>query len=131
MLDAHGAQDPLAALRPVTDGPTLTDLSASLGAVYVSPGVKEYIVDVVAATRSSTDLRLGASPRAGLHLLRAVRVRAAMQGRNYVIPDDVQLLLTPVLSHRVLLTSQARLAGRQVADVIRAAAAPIRLPRGD
>ena len=131
MLDAHGAADPLADLRPVTDAATITQLAAGLGKVHVSAPVKEYIVDIVEATRSSTDLRLGASPRAGLQLLRAVRVRAAMQGRDYVIPDDVQALLTPVLAHRVLLTSQARLAGRKAADVVLAAAGMLRVPRGD
>lgn len=131
MLDNHGAANPLADLRPVTDGATLTELAASLGRVYVSEPVKEYIVDIVDATRSSTDLRLGASPRAGLQLLRAVRVRAAMQGRDYVIPDDVQALLGPVLAHRVLLSSQARLAGRKPADVVQSAAGTLLAPRSD
>lgn len=130
MLDSHGAANPLATLKPVTDGATITALAASLGSVHVASTVKGYIVDVVDATRSTTDLRLGASPRAGLHLLRAARVRAAMHERDYVIPDDVQALLVPVLSHRVLLTSQARLAGRKPADVVLAAAGTIPVPRG-
>lgn len=129
MLDAHGAASPLAHLRPVTDGPTLTDLAAGLGEVFVTQSVKEYIVDIVAATRESADLRLGASPRAGLQLLRAVRVRAAMEGRSYVIPDDVQALLAPVLAHRVLPTSQARLGGRTAASVVQAAAGTVPVPR--
>ena len=131
MLDTHGAASPLTTLRPVTDGATLTRLASGLGRVHVSPAVKGYIVDVVDATRSNTDLRLGASPRAGLHLLRAVRVRAAMHGRDYVTPDDVQALLGPVLGHRLLLTSQARLAGRKPADVVLAAAGTVPVPRGD
>ena len=131
MLDTHGAASPLTTLRPVTDGATLTRLASGLGRVHVSPAVKGYIVDVVDATRSNTDLRLGASPRAGLHLLRAVRVRAAMHGRDYVTPDDVQALLGPVLGHRLLLTSQARLAGRKPADVVLAAAGTVPVPRGN
>ena len=67
--------------------------------------------------------------RTGLQLLRAVRVRAAVTGRDYVIPDDVQALLASVLSHRVLLTSAARLAGRSGADAVTAAAATVALPR--
>ena len=129
MLSAHGAANPLASLQPVTDGATLTRLAAGIGEVHVSQAVKEYIVDIVDATRSSSDLRLGASPRAGLQLLRAVRVRAAVTGRDYVIPDDVQALLASVLSHRVLLTSAARLAGRSGADAVTAAAATVALPR--
>lgn len=129
MLSAHGAANPLASLQPVTDSATLTRLAAGIGEVHVSQAVKEYIVDIVDATRSSSDLRLGASPRAGLQLLRAVRVRAAVTGRDYVIPDDVQALLASVLSHRVLLTSAARLAGRSGADAVTAAAATVALPR--
>ena len=82
------------------------------------------------ATRDSAELRLGASPRAGLQLLRAIRVRAAMHGRNYAIPDDVQELLGPVLAHRVLLTSAARMAGRQPLDIVTGAAATIPVPTG-
>ena len=131
MLDAHGAANPLSSMQPVTDGETVTRLAAGLGQVHVSPAVKGYIVDVLDATRASTDLRLGASPRAGLHLLRAVRVRAAMLGRDYGTPDDVQALLSPVLGHRLLMTSQARLSGRRPGDVVRTAAGTVPVPRGN
>ena len=130
MLDAHGAANPLLDLQPVTDGPTLTRIAGALGEVFVAPAVKAYIVDIVQATRDSAELRLGASPRAGLQLLRAVRVRAAMHGRDYVIPDDVQELMGPVLAHRVLTTSAARMAGRKTADVVAAAAATVAVPAG-
>ena len=130
MLDAHGAANPLLDLQPVTDGPTLTRIAGALGEVFVAPAVKAYIVDIVQATRDSAELRLGASPRAGLQLLRAVRVRAAMHGRDYVIPDDVQELMGPVLAHRVLPTSAARMAGRKTADVVAAAAATVAVPAG-
>lgn len=131
MLDAHGAANPLSTMQPVTDGETVTGLAAGLGQVHVSPAVKGYIVDVLDATRASTDLRLGASPRAGLHLLRAVRVRAAMLGRDYGTPDDVQALLGPVLGHRLLMTSQARMSGRKAGDVVRTAAGTVPVPRGN
>lgn len=131
MLESHGTTSPLAELRPVTDGATLTRLAASLREVHVAQHLKEYIVDIVEATRASSELRLGASPRAGLHLLRAARVRAAMQGRDYVIPDDVQYLLSCVLAHRVLLTGQARLAGRRQAEVVQAAASSVAVPRSN
>ena len=130
MLNSHGAQSPLSSVQPVTDGPTLNRLAGALDRVYVAPAVREYIVDIVQATRDSAELRLGASPRAGLQLLRAIRVRAAMHGRNYAIPDDVQELLGPVLAHRVLLTSAARMAGRQPLDIVTGAAATIPVPTG-
>ena len=73
MLDSHGSSDPLAELQPVTDGATIRGLIEAVKRVYVSAAVKHYIVQVVNATRNSRDLRLGASPRATLQLLRASR----------------------------------------------------------
>jgi MoxR-like ATPase len=76
-------------------------------------------------------VRLGASPRAGLALLRAVRARAAAAGRSYAVPDDVKALAAPVLAHRLLLTPEAELAGRTGAEVVREvlASAPVPQPR--
>ena len=89
MLESHGSFDPLAALQPVTDGATIRALIEAVKSVYVSPAVKHYLVQVVNATRNSRDLRLGASPRATLQLLRASRAFAALSGRDYVSPDDI------------------------------------------
>ena len=89
MLERHGRSDPLAALQPVTDAATVRGLIEIVKTVYVSPAVKDYMVEVVTATRNSRDLRLGASPRASLQLLRAGRAFAALSGRDYVIPDDI------------------------------------------
>jgi MoxR-like ATPase len=75
-------------------------------------------VDLVRRTRTHPDLRLGASPRAALHLLRAARSRAALDGRDHVLPDDVQALAVPVVAHRLLLTADAQLSGRDGADVV-------------
>ena len=74
---------------------------------------RDYIVRIVEATRSHPDLRLGASPRASVHLMRAARVEAALANRDYVVPEDVQALVVPVLSHRVLLTVDAQVARRE------------------
>ncbi|HEX5533672.1 MAG TPA: MoxR family ATPase [Actinomycetales bacterium] len=118
MLDLHGAYDPLTDLQPVTDAARVRQLVAAVRQVYAAPAVKEYIVDIVAATRAHTELRLGASPRASLHLLRACRAHAALGGRDHVLPDDVQLLAAPVLTHRLLPTADAQLARRSVTDVL-------------
>ncbi|MEL4504136.1 MoxR family ATPase [Luteococcus sp. H138] len=128
MLDSHGASDPLAALQPVTTGEVIVSLIRAVKEVYVAPAVKDYIVGVVSATRASKDLRLGASPRASLHLLRAVRAQAALAGRDYAIPDDVQALAGVVLGHRVLPSVQAQLAGRTVAEIIDAAVDTVAIP---
>ena len=128
MLDSHGSTDPLAALQPVTDGKTIRGLVDAVKGVYVSPAVKHYIVQMVNATRNSRDLRLGASPRATLQLLRASRAFAAMSGRDYVTPDDVAALGVSVLAHRVLPSTDAQLARRTVTDVIAQAIQSVHIP---
>ncbi|MGJ6981045.1 AAA family ATPase [Aestuariimicrobium soli] len=128
MLEHHGAKQPLTDLQPVTDAEQIVRLIEIVKEVYVAPSVKDYVIDVVAATRRTEDLRLGASPRASLHLLRAVRAHAALHDRDYAIPDDVQALARPVLSHRVLPSTAAQLDGRSVADIIDQAVSSVVIP---
>ena len=128
MLESHGSFDPLAALQPVTDGGTIRALIEVVKTVYVSPAVKHYLVQVVNTTRNSRDLRLGASPRATLQLLRASRAFAALSGRDYVSPDDIAALGPSVLAHRVLPSTDAQLARRTVTDVIAHAIQTVHIP---
>src|SRR5699024_10699640 len=128
MLDSHGSKDPLGELSPVTDAETIRGLIKAVRGVYVAPAVKEYVVSVVNATRDSRDLRLGASPRASLALLRASRALAAVSGRDFVNPDDVAALAVPVLAHRVLPSTDAQLARRQVPDIIAEAVRSVAVP---
>ncbi|HWG63869.1 MAG TPA: MoxR family ATPase [Streptosporangiaceae bacterium] len=107
MLDLHGSSSPLESLEPVASARDVQDLIAAVRRVHVADSLKEYVIALVNATRSAPDLRLGASPRATLHLLRASRARAALDGRDFVIPDDVQALASPVLAHRLLPTAEA------------------------
>src|ERR1700677_4671323 len=107
MLDTHGSASPLDQLRPVATAVDVRELIAAVRGVLVTGQVKEYIIALAAATRSAPELRLGASPRAALQLLRASRARAALDGRDYVIPDDIQALAVPVLAHRLLPTAEA------------------------
>ncbi|MEU6998554.1 MoxR family ATPase [Nonomuraea sp. NPDC046570] len=86
--------------------------------IHVADPVYDYIVALVGATRMSRELRLGASPRASLALLRASRVRAAAAGRHYVVPEDVKALAVPVIAHRLILTADAELRERTAADVV-------------
>ncbi|MFV0463183.1 MAG: AAA family ATPase [Nostocoides sp.] len=118
MLQSHGGRSPLAELRPVTDAATVNDLIATVRDVHVAPSIYRYIVDLVSATRESPALRLGASPRASLHLLRASRAAAALTGRDHVLPDDVQALAPSVLAHRLQPTGETQLARRTPADVL-------------
>jgi len=128
MLESHGTTDPLTTLSPVTDAATVRGLIEAVKAVYVSQAVKQYLVQVVNATRNSRDLRLGASPRATLQLLRASRAYAALNGRDYVSPDDVAALGVAVLAHRVLPSTDAQLGRRTVTDIIAQAIASVHLP---
>ncbi|MEP7161592.1 MAG: AAA family ATPase [Dermatophilaceae bacterium] len=118
MLDIHGAGSPLEAMRPITDAASVRRAVAATRAIHASRPLKEYLVDLVAATRADPGLRLGASPRATLHLLRAARARAAMAGRDHVLPDDVQALFRAVVEHRVLPSGQAQLQGRGPGDIL-------------
>ena len=86
--------------------------------MHVADAVKQYAVDLVTATREAPDLRLGASPRATLHLLRTARAVAALEGRDYVLPDDLQALAVPVLAHRLIPTAEAQLARRTTDAVV-------------
>lgn len=118
MLEHHGAHSPLEQLRPVTDAAGIARAIAGVRTVHASAAVRRYVVDIAAATRSSSLVRLGASPRASLHLLRAGRARAAMAGRDHVLPDDIQAIAPVVLAHRLLLSSQAQLARREPLELV-------------
>ena len=118
MLGSHGASDPIDDLEPVADAPEIRKLIEVVRGIHLSTEVKQYVVDLLSATRSSRELRLGASPRSGLQLVRAARATAALDGRDYVLPDDVQALAVPVLAHRLLLTADAQVSRRSAEDVV-------------
>lgn len=118
MLDTHGQSSPLEHLTPVTDADTISAMVQAVRGVYTSAAIKQYIVDLSAATRQSAALRLGASPRATLQLLRASRAHAALDGRDHVLPDDVQSIAVPVLAHRIIPTGETQLARKSTADVL-------------
>src|ERR1700754_5237354 len=117
MLDIHGAHDPLDDLQPVTDANAVRRMIQTVRAVHVADPVKQYAVDLVTATRESPDLRLGASPRSTLQLLRTARAVSALEGRDYVLPDDLQTLAVPVLAHCIIPTADAQL-NRRTTDAI-------------
>jgi MoxR-like ATPase len=128
MLELHGGASPLEDLQPVTDAATVSSMIAAVRQVHASPAVRQYIVDLTHATRSSTALRLGASPRATLHLLRAARAHAALAGRDHVLPDDVQQIAVPVLAHRLMPTGETQMARRTTADVVNDLLQRVRVP---
>ena len=129
MLDTHGSSSPLDQLKPVARASDVQELVLAVRKVLVSDQVKDYIINLANATRTSPELRLGASPRATLHLLRASRAWAALDGRDYVIPDDVQRLARPVLAHRLLPTAEAIVERHLPEQVVDRIVAQLPLPR--
>jgi len=129
MLDAHGSSSPLEALEPVAGAEDIRALIVAVRRVHVADALKQYVISLVTATRSTPELRLGASPRATLHLLRASRARAALDGRDFVIPDDVQALALPVLAHRLLPSAEALLARELPEQVLAAIVGKVPLPQ--
>jgi MoxR-like ATPase len=129
MLDTHGSSSPLDKLTPVATVPDVRDLIAAVRTVLVSAQVKRYIVALAEATRTAPELRLGASPRACLQLLRASRARAALDAREYVIPDDIQALAVPVLAHRLLPTAEAMVERNPPEQVVAQLVEQLPLPR--
>jgi len=129
MLDRHAEHEPLDALQPVTNAAVVRSLIATARSVYAAEGIKEYVVALARATRTTGDLRLGASPRAALHLLRAAKAHAAMAGRDHVLPDDVQVLALQVLAHRLLPSADAQLSRRTPEDVITTLLNLVAVPR--
>jgi MoxR-like ATPase len=118
ILARYDHADPLDELRAVLGGADVLALQRATRAIHVADVVRRYIVEIVRATRANEDIQLGASPRASLALHRGGQALAALRGREFVSPDDIKELAAPVLSHRLILTPEARLRGRAPAVVV-------------
>jgi MoxR-like ATPase len=110
--------DPLETLQPVTDPDTVAAHIRQVCEIHVAEAVQNYIVTITRQTRSTEEIDLGASPRATLALYRVAQARAAIDGRDFVLPDDVKHLAPFILTHRIQINPQTRLRGRRVEDVI-------------
>ena len=128
ILEAQQLQHPLDALKSVVKTKEILEAADAIRKIFVSPQVKRYIVDLTRRTRESDDVYLGASPRGSLGLFRSAQARAALQGREYVLPDDVKAMAVPVLGHRIIVSPAARLrdlgADRIVEEIVRAQPSP-------
>ncbi len=118
MLSRFQHTESLNSLPPVATGDDISKARDVVDEVTVDETVSGYLLDIIDATRSSSSLRLGASPRASLALQHAAQGRAAMQGRSYVLPDDVKRLAVPVLSHRLLAETTSELRGQATATIL-------------
>jgi MoxR-like ATPase len=128
ILATHTAGQPLDEIGPVCDALAVAELIEQAQQVHVAPAIRQYIVALITASREHADVYLGASPRASIMLLRAARAYAAAARRDYVIPDDVKALAAPVLSHRIIVTADAAMTGRDTAAVIADILAMVEVP---
>ena len=118
ILESQTSGDPFALLRPVVEAAEVRAMQEAVVAVEVAPSLRRYVVDLVAATRENRDIYLGASPRAGIALLRAAKALAVLRGRDYVVPQDVKDLAVRVLSHRIILSADVDAHGQPEQAVI-------------
>lgn len=133
MLRQRDTLNPLDQLAPVVSADEVAGLVSWARGVHVAPAIEEYAVALAQATRTHSDLRLGASPRATLQLVRAAKVWAALDGRGFVIPDDITALLAPVFAHRLIPTraaggARAASAADAIATILERIAASVRVP---
>ena len=119
IMDSQQLGHPFDSLEPVASPEEVTNLQDEARKVYVDPLVKQYIVALVEGSRHHRDVALGASPRASLGLQRAAQALALLQGRDYVLPDDVKELAEPVIAHRLIINAAARMQGVDSRRVVR------------
>jgi MoxR-like ATPase len=118
-----------AQLQPVITPELLAQCQAEIRAVQVDDGIMKYITDIAQASRKSLDLLLGGSPRASISLLLAAKAWAAVQGRSFVVPDDVKLLVRPVYRHRIILKPESEIEGLNADTAMTRILAKVEVPR--
>jgi MoxR-like ATPase len=119
---------PLEEIIPVVSPQAIRDGRQQCRQIFVHPVIEDYMLDLVAATRTLPDLALGASPRGTLALYYASQALAAIRGRDYVLPDDVKQLAVPLLAHRLIVEPDAQLHGRTSQDIVLELLATISVP---
>lgn len=122
---------PIDTLKPVTDAPTILRMQAAVRQIFVHEKVREYLLKLVTRTRQSSHLTVGASPRASIALFHMAQALAAIQGRGYVIPDDVKTLAHPVIQHRLILNPESRLRRVTSHALLAELIAEVKVPAGD
>jgi len=128
MIIDLASHDPVDDVSPVADDARIRDAIAAAGRVHVDPSIARYVVDLVTATREDRRLVLGASPRAGLTLLRVAKTLALIEGQSYVVPEHVKAMAGPVLAHRLMMGPEARVSGVTGEDIVTAALGTVRAP---
>ena len=131
ILERQQIKHPLGALEAVVSNEEVLEAAQAVKQIYVSDSVKRYIVELTQQTRRSADVHLGASPRGSLALFRTSQARAALDGRNYVLPDDVKALAVPVLGHRIIVGPAARMRELGADQIVRELTHSLPVPGGD
>jgi MoxR-like ATPase len=131
VLDRQQIRHPFETLEQVAQIDEMLAVQEQVKQVFVSPALKRYIVELVNQTRQHGEVYLGASPRGSLALLRTAQARAAMHGRDYVLPDDLKALAVPTLAHRVILGPGARLRDLTAEQVVDEILNSVPVPGGD
>ncbi len=130
ILERNETAKPLELVKTVANPETVTAMRTLVRSVHISNPVRAYIMEIIRSTRTAAEIKLGASPRAGIYLQQAARVRALYEGRTFVIPEDVEALARPTLAHRLVLASQSRIAGKQASAIVSELVSRIRKPTG-
>ena len=131
ILQEADIRDRAGLVEPVVDAAQVEAMAACASKVFCDSSIMEYVIHIIEATRHSPAIRVGSSIRGGLALVRCARIRACAQGRDYVIPDDVKNLVDPILAHRLILTSQSRLADMDEHQALAEALAKVPVPTGE
>ena len=129
VLERYSGQvSPLATLQSICSAQDVLAMQEQVGTVYCSPEVRSYVASIAAVTRNHPQLALGVSPRGGIALLRAAQACAVLSARDYVLPDDVRRMALPVLSHRLVLSPEARMKGQSAEKLLSALLDSIPVP---
>jgi MoxR-like ATPase len=131
VMEGQQYHHPLTDLEQIVTAEELSQMQEAVKEVYISPAIKRYIVDLTHQTRQHNEVYLGASPRGSLALYRTGQARAAMRGRDYVLPDDIKSLVVPTLAHRVILGAGARLRDLSSQQIVEEILNSVPVPGGD
>jgi MoxR-like ATPase len=130
VLSMHQMDDPFDTLQPVATTDDIINIQNEVKKVFVHENLEKYIVALVAATRNHPSVRLGASPRASLALYRTAQATAYIDGRDYVVPDDIQRMIVPVMAHRIILSQETKFSNTVADDVLDEIKKSIPVPTG-
>ena len=131
VLERQQLRHPIEALESIISTEELQEVQEAIKTVFVAPPVKRYMVELTRLTRENPDIYLGASPRGSLGLFRSGQARAAINGRDYVLPDDIKALAVPVLAHRMVVSPSARLKNLTADKIVQEIMGNLPVPGGD